>query len=73
MPVIESTGKVTRFTATDADGNKHIWAFWRDAAANRWMLRDSDGYVRTMEPTWLASVSRFQGTLNNYGMSANIS
>ncbi len=70
---IESTGKVTAFFAHDKDGNRYRWSFWRDAAAGYWMLRDCDGYVRTMERTWTASVPRIQGTLANYDMTATIS
>ena len=50
----------------------HIWAFGRSAKCGLWFLRDSDGYIRTLESTWLASVPMIQLVLGNYDMIANV-
>jgi hypothetical protein len=33
----------------------------------RWFLRDPEGYVRTLEPTWPLSKPRVRTVLENYG------
>jgi len=71
----ESTNEVstnkTRFTARDKAGKKYTWAFWRENGW--WYLSDCDGYVRTLEKTWLESVPLIRLVLSNYDMTANIS
>ena len=49
-----------------------MWAFGRSAKCGLWFLRDSDGYIRTLESTWLASVPMIQLVLGNYDMIAEV-
>jgi hypothetical protein len=65
--------KVTRFTAHDESGNKHLWAFWFDKGYRHWFLRDPEGYERCLESTWIDSVPRIKAILANYSMTAEIS
>lgn len=72
-----SGAKTTTFTATDAAGNKYKWSFWRDPRADNkkglWFLKDPDGYVRSLENTWIDSVPRIRTILENHDMKADIS
>jgi len=64
--------KTRSFTAFYSDGSKYSLSFWRDGR-NGWMLRDHQGYVRTLENTWHDSVPRIRAVLENYGLTADIS
>lgn len=69
--------KISTFQAKDASGAPFRWAFWRDDGhgkyAGYWMLRDHEGYVRTLESSWLDSVPKIRLILSNYGFYAEIS
>lgn len=67
--------KVTTFHITYREtGERFKWAFWRDPRKPaHWMLRDHEGYVRTLEPTWADSVPRIRLIADNYGCDCNIS
>ena len=61
------------FTATDALGNKYRWGFWRDSRnPATWMLRDHEGYIRTLESNWIDSAARIRAILENYGLTAEV-
>ncbi len=64
--------KVTRFTAKDAEGNSHSWAFWYDKGYKAWFLRDCDGYERRMADTWIDTAPRIRLILHNYDMTAEV-
>ena len=63
--------QTTQFFAEDAEGKRYKWSFWR--AGGIWFLRDHNDYVRTLETTWNASVSRIRSILENHGLKADIS
>ena len=69
--------KISTFQAKDSSGTSFRWAFWRDGGhgknAGYWMIRDHEGYVRTLERRWLDSVPRIRLILSNYGLHAEIS
>ncbi len=65
-------GRVTKFTARDAQGKEYRWAFWFDVGYKAWFLRDCDGYERRMGDNWQDSVPRIQATLASYGMTAEV-
>lgn len=64
--------KKTRFTATQ-NGQRFTWKFWYDSTARLWFLEDYEGYVRTLESTWVDSVPRIRTVLANHDMVAEIS
>ena len=55
----------------DADGKRYRWAFSKDG--KYWMLRDHEGYVRTLEENWISSVPRIRAILENYGLTCEVS
>ena len=64
--------KWNAFTAVyAADRSQQQWAFRKEG--NHWMLRDGEGYVRTMEKTWRGSLPRINLCLENHGMETRLS
>lgn len=64
--------KRTAFHATDSNGKRYTWAFWRDPLRNLWVLREHEGYGRNLESRWIDSVPRIQTILGNYGLTAEV-
>ena len=48
------------------------WTYWKETNGF-WMLKDPEGYVRTIEKTWKDSVPKIRTVLNNHAMEAEIS
>jgi hypothetical protein len=65
--------KITQFTAYDAHGKGHTWAFWFDPRYSHWFLRACDGYERCLEHTWQDSLPRMRMILASYDMTADLS
>ena len=77
--------KPATFKLTDADGNTYRWAFWRETGLTQirighkrrtisaWMLRDHDGYTRTLSATWIDAVADIRAVAESYGLTCNIS
>jgi hypothetical protein len=49
-----------------------MWAFGRSAKSGVWFLRDHDGYIRTLDRTWIDSAPMIQRTVENYGFTCTV-
>ena len=58
----------TSFLSSDAAGKRYRWTFWRDPVAQYWVLRDPQGHTRTLERTWVDSVPRIRGIVDNFAV-----
>ena len=59
------------FKASDATGFV-MWAFGRSRKSGVWFLRDHDGYIRTLESTWIDSAPMIRQVAENYGFTCAV-
>ena len=54
----------------DKDGHKFTWRVVRDPRKPaQWVLKDHEGYERTLNDVWATSVPRIKLIAENYGFS----
>ncbi len=62
----------TKFTARDSAGNEYRWRFGRSKKSSLWYLKDPDGYIRSLESSWVDSVPRIQMVISNHGQTSEV-